>query len=189
MVESYSSNLLNKEILALEEKWDLEVGYLYIPDSSRRVNNPEEGRCVLNPFIVKASGALPLSPYFVKILNYFKIALIQVAPNGWSILSSLRILYHKLGFKGPSAWEISYMYNIKQLPVKKNGLLTNGYYHLSAWSKPKYNLIEDFTLNVGDSKDYFFIANNVNVQFTAYNTPNMSSSLSVFTYFTFIIFS
>ena len=73
-VENYQSSISEEEITNLAQEWDLDLKHIFKLEESWRVNKPREGRCVINPFIIRVGDILPLPPYFVSILNYFKLA-------------------------------------------------------------------------------------------------------------------
>ena len=100
---------------------------------------------------MRAGARLPLRSYFIDVLEYFGIAPLQLAPNGYSILSALYILYAQLGFPQPTPIEINYMYTLKKIP--SGGA---GFYYLSAWSLRTMNLIENIPSNAGSWKESFF---------------------------------
>ena len=84
---------------------------------------------------MRASARLPLHSYFTGVLEYFEIAPLQLAHNGYGILTALFIIYHQMGFPQPTPREVNYMDTIKRIP--SGGA---GFYYFSAWSSEKLNL-------------------------------------------------
>ena len=53
----------------------------------------------------------------------------KLRPNEWTILTCLRSLFHQLGEKVSSNRDVRYLYNLKQLPLKKTIDNTLGFYY------------------------------------------------------------
>lgn len=53
----------------------------------------------------------------------------QLASNGWRVLTCIYVLYRELGFPKPTIEEVNYMYNLKRMsgPLNK----TFKYFYLS----------------------------------------------------------
>ena len=97
-----------------------------------------------------AGARFPLYSFFVSALDYFGIAPIQLAPNGWRVLECIYALYHELGFLEPSMKEVNFMYNVKRVlgPLNK----TYSYFYLSGWPLSGLNLIDLKVSNVGHGR-------------------------------------
>ncbi|XP_030486560.2 uncharacterized protein LOC115703180 [Cannabis sativa] len=65
-------------------------------------------------YILKAGVAWPLHPFFVKVLNYFGIAPLQLLPNEWNILTCFFIAFKKVTSGAPTTREVHYVYNFLQ---------------------------------------------------------------------------
>ena len=76
---------------------------------------------------------------------------LQLAPNGYSILSALYIIYAQLVFPQPIPLEVNYIYTLKKIP--DGGA---SFYYLSVWSLGKLNLIVNTSSNAGSWKESFF---------------------------------
>ncbi|PON45601.1 hypothetical protein TorRG33x02_328360 [Trema orientale] len=63
--------------------------------------------------VKSAASKFTASKYESKIKRDDLLESINLTLNGWAILTTLRIIYHKLGFDGPSAKEIGYMCELK----------------------------------------------------------------------------
>ena len=71
-----------------------------------RANDPPEGYFAFSHHIMRAGARLPLWSYFIDVLEYFGIAPLQLAPNGYAILTALFIIYNQMGFPQPSLLEV-----------------------------------------------------------------------------------
>ena len=66
-----------------------------LPSEHCRANTPPEGYFVFIHHIMRVDGRLPLQSYFTDVLEYFSIAPLQLAPNGYGILAALFVIYHQ----------------------------------------------------------------------------------------------
>ena len=116
-----------------------------VPSEHCRANDPPEGFFSYSHLIMRVGAHLPLWSYFIDVVEYFGIVPLQLAPNGYSILTTLYIIYTQMGFLQPTPLEVNYMYTLKKIP--SGGA---GFYYLSAWSSWKLNLIENIPFNAGN---------------------------------------
>ena len=61
---------------------------------------------------------LPLQPYFVQMLSGLNLALGQLNPNGWRVLSSLFILWGRCCQSEPTFDEVKHLYQLKSSPKR-----------------------------------------------------------------------
>ena len=127
-----------------------------LPGEHCRANNPLKGYFAFSHHTMRAGARLPLRLYFIDVLEYFRIALLQLTPNGYGILAALFIIYNQMGFPQPTPLEVNYMYTLTRIPSRGAG-----FYYLSAWSLGKLNLIENYPSNAGHWKEnYFWVQQN-----------------------------
>ena len=125
---------------------------LTVPSEHCRANDPPEGGYfAFGLHIMPVSAHLPLRLYFIDVLEYFGIAPLQLAPNGYAILTALFVIYTQMGFTQPTPLKVNYMYTLKKIP--SGGA---SFYYLSAWSSRKLNLIENYPSNADHWKESFF---------------------------------
>ena len=120
----------------------------------------------MSEHILKAGGTIPLHPFFIAILNYFDLAPLQLAPNGWLTLSCLFIIFTKLFKRAPTATEVHFLYNLMPLPKSK------GFYYLQK-ANNEACLIEGLVSNSGSWKqDFFFVEGPLSVREDFRATPS-----------------
>lgn len=98
-----------------------------------------EGFIAFSTFIMQARVHLPLYLFFVRALDYFSIASMQLA--------NIYILYYELGFLKLTMEEVNYMYYLKRVSGPLNRSF--GYFYLSGWPLSVLNLINLHISNVG----------------------------------------
>ena len=131
---------------------------LYTPSNTCRADCPSSSFVALSEHILKAGGTIPLHPFFVAVLNYFDLAPLQLAPNGWLTLSCLFLAYMKLLKRAPTAAEVHFLYNLMPLHNSK------GFYYLQKANK-EASMIEGSVSNLGSWKqDFFFVQGPLSVR-------------------------
>ena len=143
-----------------------------LPSGQCRADDPPAGHFAFSHLIMRAGARLPLRQYFLDILEYFGIAPLQLAPNGYSLLSALYIVYSQLRFPPPTPIEVNYMYTLKKIPGGGAG-----FYYLSAWSSRKMALIENIPSNAGSWKESFFWAQQPEVSITRFQKAGVEPVL------------
>ncbi|XP_062076249.1 uncharacterized protein LOC133780686 [Humulus lupulus] len=146
---------------------------LYDPLEACRADQPRLGFVALSEHILKAGGTIPLHSFFVAVLNYFDLAPLQLAPNGWLTLSCLFIGYMKLLKRAPTATEVHFLYNLMPLHNSK------GFYYLQKDNNGA-SLIEGSVSNLGAWKrDFFFVEGPLSVREDFRTTPKRFAEPSV----------
>ena len=62
---------------------------------------------------LKFGVRFPLHAFFVKVLKYFGLTLLQITPNGWAHMIGLFGLFEEYGMGPPAAVEFVWFYSIK----------------------------------------------------------------------------
>lgn len=128
----------------------------------RGAHDPFKGFIAFNAFIIRVGVCLPLHLFCVRELDYFSIALMQLALNGWRVLTCIYILYRELEFLKLTMEEINYMYNLKRVSGPLEKLFR--YFYLSILPLSRLNLFNLYVSNVGAWKNGWFLANQVPIQ-------------------------
>ena len=138
-----------------------------IPKRNERASESPEGFVAFSDAIIRSGGALPLHTFFVKVLNYFELAPLQLSPNSWVMLSGLYVLYHQVHSRGPSMSEVHYFYTLRVNTSAPE------FYQLQKVVAHKGNsLVEGSMPNRGSWKmDYFFTFSGP-TRHTSFNTPS-----------------
>ncbi|XP_062111639.1 uncharacterized protein LOC133823071 isoform X2 [Humulus lupulus] len=139
------SNMLQAHKLPLNLKF-------VIPERDDRATEPPKGFVAFSDSIIRSGGALPLLPFFVKVLNYFELAPLQLSPNSRVTLSSLYVLYHQVHSRGPSINEVHYFYTLRE------NASAPGFYQLQKAADQKGTALVVGSISNRDSwkTDYFF---------------------------------
>lgn len=83
---------------------------LRIPEKNDTSSRPPRGYVTLFSKSFKLRTRLPLQPYFMKMLGRLHLAMGQLNPNGWRILSGLFILWNRCGQSEYTIVEVKHMY-------------------------------------------------------------------------------
>ena len=101
----------------VEELVELRTGYnipdsipLRIPGKNDTPSRPPRGYVTLFLESFKFGMRLPLQPYFVQKLSGLNLALGQLKPNGWRVLSGLFILWDRCYQSEPTVDKVKHMY-------------------------------------------------------------------------------
>ena len=77
-----SSTLTSVKLANMLKSHHLSSDVMFIiPKREDRASELPEGLVAFSYSIIKFGGALPLHPFFVKVLNYFELAPLQLSPN------------------------------------------------------------------------------------------------------------
>ena len=76
----------------------------------------------------------PLQPYFARVLNGLNLALGQLNPNEWRVLSGLFILWDRCCQSEPTVDEIKHMYQLKSSPKDA------GWYYFQSSTKTRKSI-------------------------------------------------
>ena len=118
-----------------------------IPERKERASAPQKGFMAFSDAIIRSGGALPLHSFFIKVLDYFELAPLQLSPNSWVTLSSLYVLYHHVHSREPSMSEVHYFYTLRA------NTSAPGFYQLQKVMAYKWNsLVEGSISNRGSWK-------------------------------------
>ena len=114
-------NLYNipKEVLVVHGKCD-------VP------NRPPKGYVTMHLESFKLGDQLPLQRYFAKILGGIHLALGQLHPNGWRVLSAMFVMWERCGLEEPSLVEVKHLYQLRSSPKE-----AGWYYFMSSSAKRK----------------------------------------------------
>lgn len=106
--------------------------------------------------VVKAGGRIPLHPFFINILKYFRLAPIQLTLNFWMLITNMLVLYLSVNKTPPFPRIIHFLYQLK---------CTNevGFYYLSKWSGSESDLVFGVRSNYKPYKDKFFFINDLGI--------------------------
>ncbi|KAH6777414.1 hypothetical protein C2S51_008726 [Perilla frutescens var. frutescens] len=103
-----------KVVIDLEERFD---GFkIRIPTPAERACSPPDDWMALYTAIFDIGVGLPLHPYFLSIIGRYGLAPGQIAPNGWSQMAGMYLLWQRLGFGEPSFedWHAAYYISTKK---------------------------------------------------------------------------
>lgn len=95
-------------------------------------------------------------------LDYFSITPMQLATNGWRVLTYIFMLYCELWFPELTMEEVNYLYNPKRVSAPLNKMFM--YFYLSGWPLSELNLFNLHVSNSGVWKKGWFITDQVPVQ-------------------------
>ncbi|KAL2527592.1 Plus3 domain-containing protein [Abeliophyllum distichum] len=91
-----------------------------VPGPNDRADDPLLGCVALNQAVLAVGLRLPFSRIVRKFLREWRIAPIQLCPNGWRIMIGFFILWEQLGFPRPSVREFNSLYFFKS-DAKRSG--------------------------------------------------------------------
>ncbi|KAL9409333.1 hypothetical protein AB3S75_047676 [Citrus x aurantiifolia] len=94
----------------------------------------------------------PLQPYFAQMLNGLNLALGQLNPNGWRVLSGLFILWDRCCQSEPTVDEVKHLYQLKSSPKDA------GWYYFQSSTKTRKPITDLPTGGGGNWKKKFFFA-------------------------------
>ena len=89
---------------------------LRIPGKKDTPSRPPKGYVTLFLESFKLGLRCPLQPYFARMLNGLNLALGQLNPNGWRVLSGLFILWDRCCQCEPTVEEVKHLYQLKSSP-------------------------------------------------------------------------
>ncbi|XP_024036857.1 uncharacterized protein LOC107175464 [Citrus sinensis] len=124
---------------------------LIVPGKGDVPNRPLRGYVTMHLESFKLGARLPLQHYFVKILGGMHLALGQLHPNGWRVLSAMYVLWKRCGSEEPSLVEVKHLYQLRSSPKE-----AGWYYFMS--SSVKRKPITGFPSSCKNWKNKFFFA-------------------------------
>ena len=97
----------------------------------------------------KLGVRLLIQPYFARILGGMHLALGQLHPKRWRVLSALFVLWERCELEEPSLMEVKYLYQLRSSPKE-----AGWYYFMSSSAKRKP--ITGFPSSCKNRKNKFF---------------------------------
>ena len=114
-------------------------------------SRPPKGYVTMHLESFKLGARLPLQRLFAKILGGMHLALGQLHPNGWRVLSTMFVLWERCGLEEPSLVEVKHLYQLRSSPKE-----ASWYYFMSSFAKRKP--ITGFPSSCKNWKNKFFFA-------------------------------
>ena len=137
-----------------------------IPERKERTSAPQQGFVAFSDAIIRSGGALPRHSFFIKVLDYFELAPLQLSPNSWVMLSCLYVLYHQVYSRGPSISEVHYFFTLRE------NTSAPGFYQLQKAAALKgSSLLEGSISNRGAWKSDYFYTYSGQTRYSNFNTP------------------
>ncbi|XP_062090854.1 uncharacterized protein LOC133797067 isoform X2 [Humulus lupulus] len=154
-------NMLKAHKLALNLKF-------IIPEHKERASALPKGFVAFSDSIIRSGGAFPLHPFFIKVLDYFELAPLQLSPNSWVMLSCLYVLYRQVYSRGPSISEVHYFFTLRE------NTSAPGFYILQkAVTLKGSSLVEGSISNRGSWKSDYFFTYSGQTRHSSFNTPRL----------------
>ena len=158
--KNLSTSLKLKTLAEAVEQYQIE-GRVILPQPHMRCyrfNHKENGgrppRMVLSTSLLELGVSSPLHPFIREVCEYFKVAPIQISPNGYRTMIALYIMYDIEEYPRLTAEQLHHF-----VTMKRAGAKDFGYVYFSVWPEfYKKNLTFGGPSNSGDWKrPYFYI--------------------------------